>query len=1030
MGFIKLVLKRPVTILIVVTGLIIFGIMSIFTAPVELVPDIENPMLIVTTVYPGAGPEDVDELVSKKIEDNVSTLSGLKNVSSNSKENLSMVMLELDYGTDLDVAHSDLQKKIDACIGELPNNVSDPVILEVGIDSMADITLSAWATGDINLYNFVDKNIIPQFEQLPGVASVDVAGGEEEYISIQLMDDRLKQYGLDMGTVSSYVTNADYSLPVGDADFGSQNLAMRSGVSYDSVESLGNIPITLKNGDVIRLSDVARVFKNTKDSHSISRYNGEDTVSLSIKKRSSASTVEVCKEVVKRMEELNTQDSGVMMSVISDSSEDIMDSIQNVVTTLVLAVILCMAVLFLFFGNIRASLIVGSSIPASLLATVILMKLFGISFNMISLSGLVIGVGMMVDNSIVVLESCFRKRNDEKLSFPDAALYGAKVVLSSVIASTITTVVVFLPISVMKGMSGQMFKELGFTIIFSLTASLISAISLVPFCFMRYRPREKTDIPISRLMIKLEKGYAKLMQKILPHKVMAALFAVILLAGSFLLCTQLEFELMPSVDEGTISVKVETRPGLKTEELDKTLKKLEDLVVSNPDVERYLLSTGAQSLGADSSISATLTAYLKDDRMHSTKETVAQWQQATVDMEGCAVSVSSSSSTDMMMGGSGIEVALQGNDFNLLRETADQVAEMMRSVPGVLKATSSASGGGVQGELLIDPLKAAAVGFTPAQISSGVRSAMSGIETVTLSMDGQDYTLWVEYPENRYQSINDIKGITLRSPTGKSVPLTDVASLVYSDSPQKLTRKNGAYQVTITAEPTDAAKFDAQKAINSQMSSMKLPEGVELGQSTMAEMMVEEFTSLLTAILTAVLLVFMVMAIQFESMKFSGMVMLCIPFSLIGSFGLLYLTTGTLSMTSLIGFLMLVGTVVNNGILFVDTTNQYRASMDVSTALIMAGRTRLRPILMTTLTTILSMIPTSLGIGSGSEMMQGMAITIIGGLTASTLLTLFLLPSFYLIIDKKNRPPKTQAADTLPLKDQNQIDPDELLLGN
>ena len=1003
MGFIKLVLKRPVTVLIFMFALIIFGIMSIFTAPVERIPDIENPMLIVTTVYPGAGSEDVDELVSQKIEDNVSTLSGLKNLSSTSQENLSMVMLELDYGTDLDVAHSDLQKKIDVCMDELPDSVSDPIIMEVGIDEMADITitLSAWATGDINLYNFVDDNIVPRFEQVSGVASVDVAGGEEEYISIQLMDDKLKQYGLNMSTVASCITSADYSLPVGDADFGTRNLEMRSGVSYDSVESLGNIPIILKNGDVIRLSDVAHVFKNTKDSGSISRYNGEDIVSLSIKKRSSASTVDVCQEVVKRMEELNAQDSGVMMSVVNDGSEDIMDSMKNVVTTLILAVILCMAVLFLFFGSIRASLIVGSSIPVSLLATVILMNQMGISFNMVSLSGLVISVGMMVDNSIVVLESCFRKRNDENLSFADAALYGTKIVLSSVIASTITTVVVFLPISVMKGMSGQMFKELGFTVIFALTASLVSAVSLVPFCFMHYQPREKINIPVSRLVMKMEKGYSKLMQKILPHRVTTVLFAVILLAGSFVLYTQLEFELMPPMDEGTVSMEVETRPGLKTEELDKTLRRLEELAVSNPDVERYLLSTGGQSLGTDSSISATLTAYLKDDRIHSTKETVAQWQQATTDMEGCAVSVSSSSSTDMMTGGSGIEVAIQGNDFSLLRDTADQIAEMMRNVPGVLKTTSSASGGGTQGELLIDPIKAAAVGFTPAQISSSVYSAMSGIETVTLSMDGQDYTLWVEYPQGCYQTVNDVKGITLTSPTGKSVPLMDVASLVYSDSPQTLTRKNGAYQVTINAYPTDATKSAAQKAINSQINTMERPEGVELVQSSMSEMMVEEFTSLLTAILTAVLLVFMVMSIQFESMKFSGIVMLCIPFSLIGSFGLLYLTTGTLDMTALIGFLMLVGTVVNNGILFVDTTNLYRASMDVSTALIMAGRTRLRPILMTALTTILSMIPTALAIGSGSEMMQGMAITIIGGLTASTLLTLFLLPSFYLLIDKK-----------------------------
>ncbi len=482
------------------------------------------------------------------------------------------------------------------------------------------------------------------------------------------------------------------------------------------------------------------------------------------------------------------------------------------------------------------------------------------------------------------------------------------------------------------------------------------------------------------------------------------LVSILLLVGSIALVPLIHVEMMPSVDEGTIAVSAELRPGLQVGRVDEIMTDIEQLAANHPDVERYSLSTGGGSMMMGSSGGATLTAYLKGDREMSTNEVVEQWRQETREMLDCEINVeSSSSSMGSMAGGGDVEVNLQGNDYDLLKTTSAEIESLMHQNSGIVRVTSTVAKGNPQAKVEIDPLKAASKGFQPAQIGSLIYKVLSGSEVTTLSQNGQEYEIWVEYPRGRFQTISDLSGLILINAAGQQVPLLDVAEINFSDSPQSITRKNNQYIVTVTGQPTEAAKYTAKAEILAQVQAMQLPNGVTLASGSMDEQMMQEFSALGMAIAIAALLVFMVMAMQFESPKFSLMVMVCVPFSLIGSFGLLYLTNSTLSMPSLMGFLTLVGTVVNNGILFVDTTNQYRSSMDMQTALLNTGRTRLRPILMTTLTTVLSMVPMSLGIGDGAEMMRGMAVVIIGGLCASTLLTLLLLPTFYLIFEGRNK---------------------------
>ena len=736
--------------------------------------------------------------------------------------------------------------------------------------------------------------------------------------------------------------------------------------------------------------------------------------------------MDMSNDVKKELASLQADYPDLNIAIVDDGSDMIVSSLMSVAFTLILGIVISMIILFLFFGDIKASLIVGSSMPVSLLVTFLCMKAMGFSLNIVTMSSLVIGIGMMVDNSIMVLENCFLYRSRQKQSFKDAALLGTKTVTSSIVASTITTCVVFIPIALVSGMSGQMFKPLGFTIVFSLVASLISAIMLVPLTFAFYKPKEKQNTPVTKIMGRLENFYGNILSKILNKRKTVVVVSLLLLVGALAIVPFLKIELIPQMDEGTVEISIETKPGLNLEKVDEVLKKTESIVAQDPDVENYLLtvgSSGGMSLSSTGSTTATLTAYLKEDRSRETKTVIQEWEKATKDMTDCDLSFTSVNSMSSMGTGGDSEVSLnfQGSDLDTLKELDQQVQDLLRSKEkGILKVSSSIQEGGPIAKVQIDPIKAAGAGFTPVQIASVLNSTLSGTEAMTLTQNGQEYSVIVEYPAGRYESVNDLSSLTLISPAGTSVPLMDLATIEFETSPQSISRRNGQYNVEITAVTVSGMAADLQKELDQDMADYTFPQGTSLATSATDDMIMEEFTSLGTALVVAVLLVFMVMAMQFESPRYSLMVMVCIPFSLIGSFGLMMISGCSLSMTSALGFLLLVGTVVNNGILYVDTTNEYKKTMSVRDALILTGKTRLRPILMTTLTTILSMIPTALAIGDGGEMMQGLAIVVIGGLTASTFLTLLLLPTFYLILSGKGKK-KKKAKHTLE-EDQKELD--------
>lgn len=993
MGITRFVLKRPVTVLMALLCLIVFGISSVFNATLEQMPDMDQPMMIIMANYSGASPEDMDELVTQLIEDQVSTLEGVKSMSSTTSEGRSMIMLEYDYDTDMDEAYSDLTKSLNS-IRDLPDDV-EPTVMEMNNNAQASMMLTIANPSQENLYDYVDQKIVPELEKLSTVAEVSTMGGSSEYIKIELMSDMMDQYNVSISDIKSAMSAANLSYPSGSAESGNLDLSVSTLTQHDTLDELLEMPITVSGNKIVYLEDIAVVSYAEEQKGGVSRYNGEETISISLTKQQSSTAMDLSKQVQKIIKSLQNDDD-LTITVARDEADSIQDSLKDVAETMAMAVVISMIIIFLFFGDFKASLIVGSSIPTSILMSLIVMTRAGFSLNIITMSGLVLGVGMMVDNSIVVLESCFRAMDKQQdkgaLSYAKAALEGTNIVVASIFGSTVTTCVVFIPLVFLNGMSGQMFGAMGYTIVFCMCASLLSAIAIVPLCYMMYKPKERSSAPASRPLTFLQDGYRKIMPTLLKHKAIVMLASVGIIVATVFLASGMQTELMTADDTGTVSVSIETRPGLITEQADAILAEAESIVAAHEDVESYMLRYNNDK--------GTITAYLKDDRKMSTDEVVSQWENEMADLENCTITVEASTSMSMMGRSRGYEAILKGTQYDELQEVSNEIVSELIARDDVKNVHSSIENTAPVVAVKVDPVAASAEGLTAAQIGTMVKQMLDGEEVTTLKVDGQEISVKAEYPEDQYKTVPQLERIILKKPSGGYVALSDVAEIYYKDSPSSIEKEDKSYQITISADYVDSSSSAAVKTkIDSEVISPNLTGTITRGTNSRDRMMQEEFSGLYNAIAVAVFLIFVVMAAQFESPKFSFMVMTTIPFSLVGSFGLLKLTGVSMSMTSILGFLILVGTVVNNGILYVDTVNQYRMEMPLRKALIEAGATRMRPIMMTSLTTILSMLPMAMAFGSSGSTTQGLAVVNIGGLSVGVLVALFILPVYYALMN-------------------------------
>lgn len=992
-------LNRPVAVIVILAGLILFSIVSIMGMPLKLMPDINMPVMVVYATYPGASPEEVDENVLEKILDACSNISGLKKTQTMSYENYGVLIMQFNYGTDISKAHDDIRSRLEGIANDLPENTDKPTILEVEMDAIDDMTLSvSTESKDLDLLNLINQKLEPQLRRAAALADISITGGDEKYISVQLIPEYATQYGISPSSVVAAVTAVNYSIPAGSVSYGDQKLNMETEVRYDDIEKLKQVPITTQRGAVIHLYDVCNIDYRISDKTSLSRYDGGEDISIGLKKRQSSTSVTLSRQIKEILDDFGKAHPDVNIRIINDSSDEILAMLKSVVKTLILGVAVAMAVIFLFFGDIKGSLIVGSTMPVSLLCALVCMYFAGISLNVISMNALVISIGMITDNAVVVIELCFKKHSDG-LSFKEAAYEGTSVVINSVVASTITTVVVYLPLALLKGLSGQFFKQLGFTIVFVLLASLISATTLVPLFFSLYQPKERKNNPMSVVLEKLSVVYSRFLGWILNKSVLVVIVSVVMLAVSILLATGLRTELIAATDEGIVQMDVKFRPGLSLETIDETVVSLEQFVESSGLCDDYSISI------SEASSSATVVAYKSDDTEMSTQELVDFWNQSMQNYSPvCDITVSAGSSTGMSsfnMGGAE-EFDISSDDLPSLRAASSQITKVLESTPGIISVSSSVDGGGAGVKINVNPEMAQASGFSASMISQLIYLNMTGSKAGEVTIDNNTYEIKVEYPKDYYRSLDEVRTMTFMNPQGVNIPLSEIADIHLAQAAQTVSRTDGRFSAAITAVMTSETKDEIMDVVQPQLDDLELPDGVNFIDNAIQDTMDEEFSAVGQAIAIALYLVFMVMAIQFESIRYSFLIMFCIPFASIGSINMMRLMDVKVSLSVLLGILMLAGIVVNNGIIYIDTTNQFiAAGEEVRKALVHAGKDRLRPILITTLTTELSMIPVAFKFSKNAEALQGMGVVIVGGLFASTLLTLLLLPNFYLMLRKR-----------------------------
>ena len=1005
----KAAIRRPVTVLVTLVALVLFSLVSISNMSLQLMPNISVPVMVVVGTYPGASPEEVDENVIEVLREACANISGLKKARSRSYENYGMLVLQFDYGTVISDAHDDIRSNIDTILNDLPDEVGTPTIMEIDTDAIDDMTLSVSTDApEIDLLNLVNEKLEPRLRRAAALADISVTGGDEHYIAVRILPEYADQYGINASGVAAAISSVNFSMPAGSVAYGDQSLNMETEVRYDDLETLRQVPITTARGQVIHLYDVCDISYGISDKTSLSRYNGENDISIGLKRKQSATSVTLSNEVKKLIAEFVEENPEIHIEIVNDSADEIVSTLLSVFKTLIEGIILAMVVIFIFFGDIKGSLIVGSTMPVSILFALVCIYFAGISLNVVSMASLVIAIGMITDNAVVVIEMCFHKQEDG-MDFSTAAYEGTAIVVNSVVGSTITTVVVYLPLALLQGLSGQFFKQLGFTIVFVLLASLFCAVTLVPFFFSAYKPTERKNNPVTIAIQKVAGVYGKFLEKILNKSALVALVAILTFGLSVFLAGGLGTELIGATDEGVIQMDVKFRPDLSLESMDETIVRLEQFVENSGLAKSYNISL------SEGTSSATVTAYKAEEVTRTTQDIVDEWNGLLRDFSTiCEITVSSGSTTGLgsMNTGGSEEFDIAADDMVSLREASKSITAILESTPGVLSVSSTVEDSGAKVLIDIDPEMAQAKGLSPSVVSQLIYMNRNGTEAGDVTIDHTKYAIKVEYPKGYYTTLDDVASMSFMNSSGTKILLSEIADLRLVQAAQTVTRADGRYDAAITAVMTAETKDGILEGVNERLAALQLPEGVNFIENSITETMNEEFAAIGQAIVIAFYLVFMVMAIQFESLAYSILIMLCIPFAAIGSILMMLIMQVKVSMTVLLGILMLAGIVVNNGIIYIDTTNQFReAGEEIQEALVHAGKDRLRPILITTLTTELAMLPIAFKLAKNTESMQGMAVVIVGGLLASTILTLLLLPNFYLIFQRFRRKKDPVKAD-------------------
>lgn len=986
----------------------VFGFYCFRSLPLALMPDMELPIAIVYATYAGAGPEDIEQQVTKPLEAACAGLSGLDTLSSNSAENMSMVIVQFEFGTNLDKAMTDMRDKVAQVKSALPEDVSDPTVMSIDLDAMPVVMIALRGSDLSTLQSIAEDDISPALERLDGVASVDLSGGYEDEIAVYTDPARLKGFNLTITSVAQQLGADNMAIPGGELDSGSQTLAVRTDGEYETVDDVKNALIALPTGGTVRLSQIADVAMQPKDQDAISKVNGEECILLAVNKQSGSNTVQIAERAKAEMQRLTSGNQTLGWDVVMDQSDFINMTVNNAVSNIIMGVLFAAVVIFLFLRDLGATTAISIAMPACILFTFLIMRVSGITLNMLSLGGITLGVGMIVDNSIVVLDNIFRYRADGCDRW-ESCTKGAAEVSMPVIGSTLTTVCVFLPIGLSGGMTGMMFKEFCITIVALLLSSLVIALTLIPLlCYIlldRGGSHRTPHIPDVKDKIIIEKPlmrkYKAVLNLLISKRAVGMLLTLAICVGSIFSIALAGMELIPDMDQGQISIAVDMPNGSAMKDTaaieDRIVKIATDTI---PEIDLIYYSTGSSSSMMSSGSSVTIMLTELKDRKRSADEIAKQLRRDLADIAGCELTVSSAS---MMAstGGSAISVELSGKDYAALAEAAAGLVKEIQKIPDAVNVESSAGEQVPRVAIKIDRENASRFGLTAASIGSLVRGELTGSTATTLRMGGEEYDVTISGDKSVSQNLDALKSLQLPTPVGGTVPLSMVANVYTELSPQSISRTNQNATVTITGDSESGDSAGMSQKVAALMADYELPEGVEFDDGGSAAADIAETTgTLMLALLVAIALVYFVLACQYNSFVLPIVIMTILPIGLLGSMSTLFFTGNKVSMVALLGVIILAGTVVNSSIVLVDYIEQRRRTGETKNeAILNACPRRVRPVLMTALTTILGLVPMVFSGGEGSEMMKPMGIVMMTGMVISTVATLFITPVYYSLMD-------------------------------
>ena len=1009
MKFAQTFIKHHVMTILLYILVVVFGFYSFQNLPLALMPSMEVPAAVVYATYPGAGPEDIEQQVTKKLEGAVAGLSGLDTLQSTSSENMAMLVIQFTNHTDMDQAMTDLRDKVAQVKSQLPDDASDPTVMSIDIDSMPVVSVALRGNDLASLQSIAEDEIQPALERLDGVASVDISGGYEQEIAVHTDASRLKGYNLTISSIGQQLGADNIAIPGGELDNGSQTLAVRTDGEYSSIDDVKNALISLPAGGTVRLSQIADVSMQPKDQDAISKVDGEECIILSVNKQSGSNTAQIAELAKAEFDSLLKSNDSLQWNIVMDQSDYINMTVDNAIQNIWMGVLFAAIVLFLFLRDFGATMAVTIAMPCCILFTFLIMNVLGITLNMMSLGGITLGVGMIVDNSIVVLENIFTYRADG-YDRMEACTKGTGEVIGAVIASTLTTVAVFLPIALSGGMAGMMFKEFCITIVALLLSSLIISVTLVPLlCYFllgstkqkSVKPQGSGATPITEKP--LSRVYRSSLNFLITHRWAGIALTVVICIVSVLSVSQAGMELIPEMDEGQVSVTVSMPNGSTMEDTAAIEDRIAAIAVDTiPELEQIYYSTGSSTsiMSSSSGASVTISLVDLDQRDRSSADIAKQLRHDLQDIAGCELTVSTSSTMSMSTD-SDISVELTGDDYDQLAETADDLANQISALPDAINVESSAGEQTPRVAVKINRENASRFGLNAATIGGLVRGELTGSTATTLRMNGEEYDVTVAGDEDVATSLDALRSMQIPTMTGGTVPLSMVADVYTELSPQSIVRKNQKETVTITGESESGDSNAIKAAVDDIVAKYELPDGVEVGEGDTAASQIAETTgTLMLALAVAILLVYFILATQFNSFSLPIAIMLILPIGLLGSMILLWPTGNHVSMVALLGVIILAGTVVNSSIVLIDYTLQRRQrGEDKNTAILNACPRRVRPVLMTAMTTILGLVPMVCSSGEGSEMMKPMGVVMMTGMVISTIATLFITPVYYSLTD-------------------------------